>query len=91
MSTLECLRGEFLSPYCFLYINNLCDVGSHYELSVFADDVALFKEICSGSDCDFLQEDLNNFQILLHPLQILLRFVKRVSLHLSGTRSHFIT
>ena len=39
-----------------LYINDLHDVVSHSELNVFVDDAALFKEIYSSSDCDFLLE-----------------------------------
>ena len=50
-------QGSVLGPLLFLLcINNLHD---HSELSVYADNVALFKEICSRNDCDKLQEDLN--------------------------------
>ena len=33
---------------------------SYSELNVFADDVALYKEIKSSVGCDLLQEDLNS-------------------------------
>ena len=54
-------QDSVFGPLLFLlYINDLCDVVSHSELSVFVHDVALCKEICSSSDCDLLQEYLNN-------------------------------
>ena len=54
-------QGSVLGPLLFLlYINDLQEAVSYSELNVFADDVALYKEIKSSVDCDLLQEDLNS-------------------------------
>ena len=44
----------------FLYIIDLQEAVSYSELTVFADDVAIYKEIKSSVDCDLLQEDINS-------------------------------
>ena len=55
-------QGSVLGPLLFLlYINDLQEAVSYSELNVFADDVALYKEIKSSVDCDLLQEDLITF------------------------------
>jgi len=69
-----------------LYINDLHDVVSHSELSVFADDVALFREICSSSDCDLLQEDLNNIGCWSECWQLRLSPSKCEALSISNKR-----
>ena len=54
-------QGSVLVPLLFLlYVNDLHEAVRYSELNTFADDVALYKEIKSSADCDFLQEDLNN-------------------------------
>ena len=54
-------QGSVLGPLLFLlYINDLQEAVSYSKLNVFADDVALYKEIRSSVDCDLLQEDLNS-------------------------------
>ena len=39
---------------------NLHEAVQYSELNIFVDNVALYKEIKSSTDCDLLQEDLNN-------------------------------
>ena len=52
-------QGSVLGPLLFLlYVNDLQEAVLYSELNVFADDVALYKEIKSSVDCDLLQEDL---------------------------------
>ena len=52
-------QGSVLGPLLFLlYVNDLQEAVSYSELNVFADDVALYKEIKSSVDCGLLQEDL---------------------------------
>ena len=54
-------RVQFLGPLLFLlHINDIQEVVQHSSVKVFADDVALYKEIKLPSDCDQLQEDLNS-------------------------------
>ena len=54
-------QGSVLGPLLFLlYINDLEEAVLYSELNVFADDVALYKEIETSKDCDLLQEDLNS-------------------------------
>jgi len=54
-----------------LYINDIQEVFQHSSVKIFADDVALYKDIKSPSDCDQLQEDLNS--VLLWAVRWLLR------------------
>jgi len=55
------LWGTVLGPLLFLlYINDLQEAVSYSELNIFADDVALYRQIKSSNDCDLLQEDLQN-------------------------------
>ena len=49
-----------LGPLLFLlYIDDIHHCVSHCSIQMFADDIALYKEITSPSDQDLLQADLN--------------------------------
>ena len=49
-----------LGPLLFLlYIDELHKIIHHNNIKLFADDIALYKEIVSPADCDLLQEDLS--------------------------------
>ena len=49
-------QGSVLGPLLFLlYINDIQEVIQHSSVKVFADDVALYKEVLSLSDCIPLQ------------------------------------
>ena len=51
--------GSVLGPLLFLiYVNDLHEAVSH-SLKLFADDVALYKEVGAIDGCDLIQEDLN--------------------------------
>ena len=53
-------QGSVLGPLLFLiYVNDLHEAECHSNLKLFADDVALYKEVGSNDDCDLIQEDLN--------------------------------
>ena len=52
-------QGFVLGPLLFLYIDDLHTIVRHSKLKLYADDVALYKEIKSEADCQLLQEDLD--------------------------------
>ena len=54
------LHQEYHRVWFILYINDLQNVVSHSTLKIFADDVALYREIKSYADCSLLQQDLDN-------------------------------
>ena len=50
-------QGSVLRPLLLLlYIDDLQEAVSHSELNVFANDVALYKEIKSSVDCDLYKK-----------------------------------
>ena len=53
-------QGSVLGPLLLLiYVNDLHEAVCHSNLKLFADDVALYKEVGSNDDCDLIQEGLN--------------------------------
>ena len=56
-----------LGPLLFLlYIDDIHHCVSHCSIQMFADDIALYKEITSPSDQDLLQADLNQVYTWSH-------------------------
>ena len=54
-------EGALLAPLLFsLFINDLPEAISSSECIMYADDVKLYRQIRSISDCDLLQSDLNS-------------------------------
>ena len=62
---LSGVRNKFPNDLCLgpllflLYIDNIHHCVSHCSIQMFADDIALYKEITLPSDQDLLQADLN--------------------------------
>ena len=53
-------QGSVLGPFLFIvYVNDMPNVVSS-DLYMFADDTKLYRTITSESDCNILQQDLNN-------------------------------
>ena len=56
-------QGSVLGPVLFLiYINDLPEYVSNSTIRLFADATLLYLTIHTSSDCDKLQEDLNNLE-----------------------------
>ena len=54
-------HGSQTGPLLFiLYINDLTNHIDSCELSIYADDSKLFKEISSVADCQLVQKDLDS-------------------------------
>ena len=54
-------QGSVLGPCLFAaFINSLPDSVIGSDLFLFADDTKVFKSIFTESDCDVLQDDINN-------------------------------
>ena len=57
-------QGSVLGPLLFiLYIDDLKTVVCYSTLKLFADDVALYREIKCSADCLLLQKDLDNIYL----------------------------
>ena len=89
-------QGHFQSAsgYCswtatiFIYINDLASAIQHYSsIRLFADDCVLFKAIRSASDCQGLQEDLNNVQSWCAKWQLRLNPSKCKAMNVTNKRN----
>ena len=53
-------QGFVLGPLLFLlYVDDIYRCVAHSSVQMFADDIALYREIISPSNRDLLQDDLN--------------------------------
>ena len=70
------LQGTVLAPVLFLlYINDL-PACVHNRVKLYADDVLLYANIDSETDCDALQQDLDSLVQWFHSWLILFNFKK---------------
>ena len=58
-------QGSVLGPLLFLlYVDDIYPCVSHSSVQMFADDIALYREIILPSDQELLQDDLNLVRLL---------------------------
>ena len=81
-------QGSVLGPLLFLiYVNDLHEAVSHSTLKLFADDVALYKEVGAIDGCDLIQEDLNGVCSWANKWQLRLNPSKCEALAITRKRS----
>jgi hypothetical protein len=57
---LMCSQGYLLGPLLYnIFINDLCDVIKHSKYLLSADDLKIYRDISSPSDCLLLQSDID--------------------------------
>ena len=69
-----------------LYIDDLHNIVRHSKLKLYADDVALYREIKSEADCQLLQEDLDQICSWANKWQLCLNVSKCEALFISNKR-----
>ena len=85
--TLGVPQGSVLGPLLFiLYIDDLQNVVSHSTLKLFADDVALYREIKRPADCLLLQQHLDNIYSWTFKWQLRLNASKCLAFLISNKR-----
>jgi hypothetical protein len=81
-------QGSVLGPTFFLlYINDLLDVITDSEITLFADDVKIFNQ---SKNFDELQTDLNNVSVWAKKWQLKIATDKCVLLHLGHKNPKFV-
>ena len=54
-------QGSVLGPLLFIiYVNDIYSAIHNSRHGMFADDLALYREVCTLDDCELLQNDLAN-------------------------------
>ena len=70
-------QSSILGPLLFLlYLDDIHYTISHSSIQMFADDVALYKEITTESDSKLLQEDLDSIVKWSHKVATKLKSIK---------------
>ena len=75
-------QGSVLGPLLFLIFINDIDEGILSKLKKFADDTKLYREIINISDCNILQNDLNNLAAWSEEWKMLFNVDKCSVMHL---------
>ena len=80
--------GSVLGPVLFpIYINELPEDVSDSTVRLFADDTLLYLTIHNSSDCDKLQEDLNNLKRWKSDWQMSFRTDKCEVIHITAKKT----
>ena len=52
-------QGSILGPLFFIiYIKDIYTVINHSKHGMFADDLTMYREVCTHSNCELLRDDL---------------------------------
>ena len=80
-------QGSVLGPLLFLlYVDDLPSVVSYSTLKLFADDVALYREVTSPADCLLLQKDLDSIYYWTLKWQLRLNASKCLAFFISNKK-----
>ena len=80
-------QGSVLGPLLFLlYIDDLHSIIKHSKLKLYADYVALYREMKSEADCQLLQDDLDLICGCANKWQLCLNVLKCEALLISNKR-----
>ena len=70
-------QGSVLGPLLFLvYIDGITSSVSHSKVTIFADDIALYKIIMNPRDYTYLQADISSISTWISTNELTLNFLK---------------
>ena len=79
-------QGSVLGPLLFIiYVNDIYSVIHNTRLGMFADDLALYREVRILDDCELLQNDLTNVS-WSHRWQLKLNWTKCEAINITNRR-----
>jgi len=81
-------QGSVLGPLLFIiYVNDIYSVIHHSRHGMFADDLALYREVCTLTDCELLQGDLSNVSSWSQRWQLKLNWSKCEAISITNKRN----
>ena len=81
-------QGSVLGPLLFiLYVNDIYSVINYSKHGMFADDLAIYREVHTSADCKLLQSDLASVLLWSQRWQLSLNSAKCEAINVSNKRS----
>ena len=81
-------QGSVLGPLLFIiYVNNIYSAIHNSQHGMFADDLALYREIRTLDDCELLQSDLANVASWSQQWQLQLNWNKCEAINITNKRN----